>query len=205
MQIPTGIDDSDRTLKMMPTTFTLREADPEDVTLLAALAAEVFYDTFAADNNPEDMAAYMETAFHPEQIAAELADPNALFLLAESDGALVGYAKLYAGKPEPCITGPHPIELVRLYVRMDWHGKGVGAALMRACLKRVVEMRCETIWLGVWDRNRRARAFYRKWGFQEVGTHIFQLGADTQTDLVMERPVSATPEVREGGENWIGS
>lgn len=175
----------------METKFTLRQAASSDAALLAELGARIFHETFAADNALEDMAAYLETAFHPNQVAKELSDPRALFLIAESEGAPIGYAKLLAGEPEPCVAGPRPIELVRLYVQADWHGKGVGAELMRACLEQAQTMGFETIWLGVWPQNRRADAFYRKWGFREVGTHTFQFGSDAQTDLVMERSLKS--------------
>jgi len=63
----------------------------------------------------------------------------------------------------------------------------VGASLLRACLDEARRAGHRTIWLGVWERNERARAFYRKWDFREAGTQIFQLGSDAQTDVVMER------------------
>ncbi|MDQ3134757.1 MAG: GNAT family N-acetyltransferase, partial [Acidobacteriota bacterium] len=85
--------------------------------------------------------------------------------------------------------GPLPVELVRLYVGRDWLGRGVGAALMGGCLDEARRGRHKTLWLGVWEHNQRAQAFYRRWDFREVGTHIFQLGSDAQTDLLLERAV----------------
>ena len=77
--------------------------------------------------------------------------------------------------------------MVRLYVAQEWLGRGVGEALMRACLDEAQRKGCKTIWLGVWERNIRAQAFYRKWNFQAVGEHVFQLGSDPQRDILMER------------------
>ncbi len=88
------------------------------------------------------------------------------------------------------VTGERPIELVRLYVSHESLGSGVGAALMQACIDEAKRGGHQTLWLGVWERNNRAQAFYRKWNFREVGTHPFQLGDDPQTDLLMQRSIS---------------
>jgi ribosomal protein S18 acetylase RimI-like enzyme len=165
----------------------IRRATARDAALLADLGARTFQDTFAADNTPEDMAAYLSTSFSPEIQSAELADPNSTFLIAEVDKVAAGYAKLCAGETPACVTGPKPIELVRLYVDIEWLGRGVGEALMRDSIDRARQQGHETMWLGVWEHNRRAQAFYRKWGFRAVGEHVFQLGSDPQTDLILER------------------
>ena len=169
--------------------MVIRRGTPEDAALLSELGARTFSETFAADNSPEDMAAYLASAFSPEQQSTELADPTSLFLIAESDGAAVGYAMLRSGNVLENVTGNRPIELVRLYVSKASLGCGVGAALMQTCLNEAKQQGCETLWLGVWEHNARARTFYRKWNFREVGTHIFQLGNDPQTDILMQRAV----------------
>lgn len=167
----------------------IRRASAEDAALLARLGEQTFVETFAEINTPEDMAAYLAASFTPEQLAIELSDSAATFLIAEAEGIAAGYAKLYAGKPEECIEGPKPVELVRLYVLREFLGRAVGAALMSVCMDEARRAGHETIWLGVWEHNERAKAFYRKWGFREVGSHVFQLGSDAQTDLLMERPL----------------
>ena len=165
----------------------IRHGTIEDAALLSDLGARTFYDTFAADNAPEDITAYMATAFNVAQQTAELEDPDATFLIAEVDGQAAGYAKLRDSETEQGIEGAKPIELVRLYASREWHGRGIGQELMRACLDVARQSGYETIWLGVWERNPRAQAFYRKWNFRTVGEHMFQLGADLQRDLLMER------------------
>jgi GNAT superfamily N-acetyltransferase len=101
----------------------------------------------------------------------------------------VGYARLYAGQPPEAVTAPRPVELVRIYAVKAWIGRGVGAALMQACLEEAAYQDYTTIWLGVWQRNPRALAFYEKWGFVPAGTHTFQLGEEAQTDWILQRPV----------------
>lgn len=169
--------------------ISIRTATPADNVRLAKFGAKAFADSFAADNTPEDMAAYLAAAFSPEKQAAELADPNSLFLIAEIDGEMAGYARLLEGPAPESVTGEHPIELVRIYAGREWNGRGVGAALMRACLEEAAHLGCDAIWLGVWERNERAQAFYRKWGFETVGTQPFQLGQDVQTDHIMQRSI----------------
>ena len=119
--------------------------------------------------------------------AAELAEPASTFFIAEVGGRGAGYAKLHAGEPPEGVEGAQPVELVRLYVLREWLGRGVGEALMRACVEEAQRAGHGTIWLGVWERNGRAQAFYRKWDFHVVGEHVFQLGSDPQRDILMER------------------
>jgi len=168
----------------------IRRGNPADAALLAELGARTFSETFAADNSPEDMADYVAAAFSPRQQAAELADPDSLFLIAETNGVAVGYAMLRSGNVLDDVTGAKPIELVRLYVSQESLGRGFGAALMRVCIAEAKQQGYQTLWLGVWEHNQRAQAFYRKWDFHEIGTHIFQLGNDPQTDILMQRPIS---------------
>jgi diamine N-acetyltransferase len=168
----------------------VRRGNADDAELLAKLGSRTFSETFALDNTPEDMAAYLASAFSPAQQAAELADPRCLFQIAETNGVAVGYAMLRSGSSLHGVTNDKPIELVRLYVSRESLGSGVGAALMQACIGEAKRRDHETLWLGVWEHNRRAQAFYRKWNFQEVGTHVFQLGDDPQTDILMQRSLS---------------
>ena len=168
----------------------IRRGEIQDAELLAELGARTFAETFAVDNTPENMAAYLAAVFTPQQLAADLVDPRCAFLIAETYGVAVGYAMLRSGAVPEQVAGEQPIELVRLYVSRDRLGSRVGAALMQACIDEAKRGGHQTLWLGVWEHNIRAQVFYRKWNFREVGTHLFQLGDDPQTDLLMERSIS---------------
>jgi ribosomal protein S18 acetylase RimI-like enzyme len=171
-----------------PSDTIIRRASAADAALLADLGARTFVETFAADNTPEDMSAYLAASFGQHQQAAELAEPDSFFLIAEVEGTAAGYARMDgAAAPPSGVTKNKPIELVRLYVSQEWLGRGIGASLMHACLSEATQQGYCAIWLGVWEHNLRARAFYRKWNFHEVGTHVFQLGNDSQTDILMQR------------------
>lgn len=167
----------------------IRRASIEDAKLLADLGARTFVETFAKDNSPEDMAVYLAASFSAGRLTEELTDPLSVFFVAEVEGSAAGYAKIHSGEVAAGVEGPRPIELVRLYVSQEWLGRGVGPALMRRCIDEARELGFQTIWLGVWERNQRAQAFYRKWDFHEVGEHIFQLGSDPQRDVVMQRAI----------------
>lgn len=173
----------------MPSSLNIRPATPSDAALLAAFAARAFRAAFAADNNPTDLEHYIATSFTTEQIAAEITDPQALFLLANQNEQLLGYTKLQFGNTPASLHAPHPVELVRIYVDPERLARGLGSRLLEANLQAAKERGCETIWLGVWEHNQRAIAFYHKWGFEVIGEQSFVLGQDVQRDLLMSLPL----------------
>ena len=175
----------------MDAAIEIRQAEPEDAKLLTDLAYTTFWDAFAhhPKNAPDDLNHYMRQAFSLEQTTAELTDEKNVFLIAEIGGEPAGYAKLTLGNIEPGITAERPIELNRLYAHQKHLGLGVGQNLMDACFERAKRDGRDVMWLGVWEYNARAQRFYEKNGFRIVGSHVFQLGKDAQTDLLMQRDI----------------
>jgi len=169
----------------------VRPAGVADAPWLAALAERTFRETYAAQNTPENMERYVAEHFGAARQARELADPAWQTVVAELDGHAAGYAQLSWSLPPPCVAGEAPIEVARFYVDRPWHGRGVAQALMAGLLERAAAAGARTAWLGVWERNPRAIAFYRKSGFAEVGAHEFLLGTDRQRDLVLARPLAS--------------
>lgn len=169
--------------------ISVRYAVPEDAKPLTDLSYTTFWDAFAhhPKNAPDDLAYYMRQAFNIEQITEELSHPDSIFLIAEIDGELAGYAKLILNSIEPGIAAEKPIELNRLYSQQKFLGQGVGQTLMDACFNLAKEHGFDTMWLGVWEYNPRAQRFYERNGFHFVGKHTFVLGSDPQTDLLMEK------------------
>ena len=171
----------------------VRPATLADAPALSHLATSTFRDAFAHENTPEDMARYVAEAFTPERQAAEITDPTGIVLVAESrdgddaDAQLVGYVHLVSGPAPAAVQGPAPLELKRLYVGRAWHGQGVAQSLMNAAIDAARARGARTLWLGVWERNPRAVAFYAKYGFARVGEHTFVLGDDAQTDWLLAR------------------
>lgn len=170
-------------------TLRLRLAGVEDAVELAEFGANAFARAFGPENDPADMQDYLDRSFSVQEIGRLLRSDAAKFLLAERSGRLVGYAMLRKGGDPDRVGGPSPVELVRIYAHPDEKGSGIGSALMRRALQLAKDSSQETIWLGVWRKNRDAIRFYRKWGFQAIGTQEFVLGEDVQQDLVMSRPV----------------
>src|SRR5258708_3798974 len=132
----------------------------------------------------------MAQAYGPLQQGRELADANIVTLLARQGEELAGYAQLRLGPAPPCVEGSAPIELRRFYVAREWHGQGVAQTLMSHVDMQADRVGARTLWLGVWERNERGKAFYRKCGFVDFGTQIFVVGTDPQTDRVMARAVA---------------
>ncbi|UYZ62844.1 GNAT family N-acetyltransferase [Hymenobacter weizhouensis] len=157
---------------------------------LAELGRRTFHDTFAAHNRPEDMAAYLEATFSPEKQLAELHDPNIVFLLAQLNQEVVGYAKLRLHSTLGLTEEKPPedrLEIERLYVLEDWIGTGLGAALMRRAIEEARQRGSRAVVLGVWEKNERALEFYHRFGFKKSAQHEFMLGTDVQTDIVLRK------------------
>ena len=165
----------------------IRHATSADAELLSELGARTFHEAFAHDNTPEDIDLYLRTSFSPDIQLQELAQAGVIFLVAESEGRPTGYAQLLLNSREESIEAVRPMELRRIYALQEYIGTGVGKALMGAAIEEARQHRCDVLWLGVWEKNQRAIDFYRKWGFREVGTHLFSLGNDPQTDWIMIR------------------
>lgn len=173
-------------------TFRLRFGSADDAAALAVFAARTFSDTFAAANRPEDIAAYLPSAYSPERQRDELKDPNIATLIIEdcSDRTLMAYAMLRRGDVPECVGDSAAMELWRFYVDRPWHGSGIARQLMSATRECAARSGARTLWLGVWEKNPRAIAFYEKCGFRDVGAHEFWVGSDRQTDRIMVSALS---------------
>ena len=168
----------------MTAAVILRRGGAQDAPTLAQFAARTFAETFAADNRPEDLQAHLDKSYGFAQQSAELANPDVLTLLAQRDDELVGFAQVRRSPPPPCVAERAAIELHRFYLDRRLQGTGLAAQLMQAARDAARELGGRHLWLGVWERNPRAIAFYRKAGFTDVGSTIYMVGPDRQTDRV---------------------
>lgn len=172
--------------------FQIRKAAAADSAPLAALGAEVFRATFAHSCTEEQLQAFLDEAYTPEAIARDIADPSKDVLVATDDnsssstqGKLLGFAYLTRGSSEPCVDHlERPVELQRLYIALGAHGRGLGKALSLAADALARGQGFKTIWLGVWEENHKAQAFYSKMGYEHIGEHVFDVGGDLQTDEI---------------------
>jgi diamine N-acetyltransferase len=168
----------------------IRIATRRDAGRLAEIAEQTFRATFGALNRASDMDLHCRSYYGEALQAAEIARPDGLTLLSEDEGRLIGFAQLRWATPPACVPKGSAGEINRLYVVADWHGRGVAQELMRACFAHMQRRGSEVIWLGVWERNHRALAFYRKFGFVEVGAHVFPVGTDPQRDIIVARSLA---------------
>ncbi len=172
-----------------PSEIALRHASPADAARLAEFGARTFSATFGPDNRPGDIALYLSRTYGVALQAAELRDPAMTTIVAESEGRLAGFAQVRAGPAPESVVGRTPIELLRFYIDRPWQGQGLARSLMAAVDEEVNRRGGTVLWLCVWERNERAKAFYRKCGFVDVGGKVFILGTDHQSDRVMARLV----------------
>jgi ribosomal protein S18 acetylase RimI-like enzyme len=162
------------------------QAGVKDAAIIAHIGAETFAQTFAADNKPEDMAAYLGANLTADSIAAEFDEPGAIFFIAYYDGHPAGMAKMGTSLKPDMPQGAKCIELERLYILPEFQGYRIGAALMDHCIVYAKDANCDVMWLGVWEHNPKAQRFYKRYGFVRYSEHIFQLGSDAQTDWLMK-------------------
>lgn len=168
-------------------TLLIRPATSEDAAILADLGARTFRETFEDVSSPGDLAAFLTEAYSEAIQRAELADPSRPARILEVDGVPCGFLQLRLGHREPGVTGERPVELQRIYLLRAAQGGGRGAALMEAAVDMARAWGADTLWLGVWENNHKALAFYARSGFREVGDHIFQIGQQIDRDLILAR------------------
>jgi diamine N-acetyltransferase len=177
---------------MLPTTtISVRVANGQDAPLIADLSRATFYDAFADANTKENMDKFLNEQFTRESLISEVTQPGNIFLLAEFDNEPAGYARLREDNNPPKLAGKATLEIARIYAVKKFIGAGVGSALMKRSIAIGRQLGKEYIWLGVWEKNERAIAFYRKWGFEKFGEHPFILGRDVQTDWLMRMRTGA--------------
>lgn len=163
---------------------TVRYTTPKDAELIADMSRTSFYEAFAKDNTKEDMAIFMDEQFTKEDLMKEVELNEGIFMLAYIADEPVGYARM---RLKNNLAHEEAIEVARIYALKKAIGKGVGKTLMQECINKANELQMKYIWLGVWEKNERAIAFYQQWGFERFGEHQFLLGTDLQTDWLMKK------------------
>ncbi|MGC1630928.1 MAG: GNAT family N-acetyltransferase [Gelidibacter sp.] len=166
--------------------MNIRKVSLKDIETLKDIGKLTFVETFAAVNSQENMTEYLVNAFSTEQLKTELTDKNSEFYFAELEGKVIGYLKVNVGDSQTEIKIKNALEIERIYVLKEFHGKKVGQFLYDKALELAKEKCVEHIWLGVWEENHRAISFYEKNGFMAFDKHIFKLGNDEQTDIMMK-------------------
>lgn len=157
-----------------------------DLDELQKIGRQTFYETFSESNTEENMKNYLESGFSVDKIKTELSDENADFYFAKIDKKIIGYLKLNFGQSQTELKDDKALEIERIYVLKEFHGKKVGQILYDKAIEIAKNKNADYVWLGVWEENPRAINFYKKNGFVEFDKHIFKLGNDEQTDIMMK-------------------
>ncbi|GEO04433.1 N-acetyltransferase [Adhaeribacter aerolatus] len=165
--------------------INIKKASLNDIDQLQKISRQTFSETFSAGNTAEDMHKYLEEEFSVERLTAELNNTNSQFYFAELDNTVIGYLKLNTGPSQTEIKDDTALEIERIYVLKEYHGKKVGQLLYDKAMQIARQTNADYVWLGVWEENPRAINFYKKNGFVEFDKHIFKLGNDAQTDIMM--------------------
>ena len=167
--------------------ITMHQATVQDIEVLRDVAIQSFRDLLEKCNTPEDMKLYIDNNFNHRQIEKELREPGTAFFIFFDAGKTIGYVKVRIGYEPEELTGVKALEIERLYCIQEYVGKKAGNVLMQTALDYARKNGFALAWLGVWEHNPRAIAFYQKWGFEKFGSHTFMLGTDAQTDFLMKK------------------
>lgn len=168
------------------TAIKIKKVTLADIVQLQEIGRQTFAETFSSTNTEENMKAYLEDGFSNAKLSAELDNPNSEFYFATLNNTVIGYLKINFGLAQTELKDDKALEIERIYVLQDFHGKKVGQLLYDQAIHLAKEKKADYVWLGVWEKNHRAIQFYTKNGFVEFDQHIFVLGDDEQTDIMMK-------------------
>ena len=166
--------------------FEIKKIGLDQLVPLQEIGRKTFYDTFFESDSEESMKAYLATSFSTEKLTAELENPNSEFYLATQNEVVIGYLKVNFGPAQTELQDGNSLEIERIYVLQDYHGKKVGQLLFEKAITIAKDNSCSYVWLGVWEENHRALQFYSKNGFVAFDKHIFVFGEEEQTDIMMK-------------------
>jgi ribosomal protein S18 acetylase RimI-like enzyme len=166
--------------------IVIKKATLNDIEQLQEIGRKTFVETFSELNTTENMNQYIKDSFSEEKINSELEDKNSEIYFAVLENKIIGYLKLNFGLSQTELKDEKATEIERIYVLKEFHGKNIGQALFEQAIKIAQQQKSNYIWLGVWEENPRAISFYKKNNFKEFDKHIFVLGTDAQTDIIMK-------------------
>ena len=171
-------------------TTCIRKVSISDIEQLQEISRQTFFETFAESNTEENMRKYLDESLSIDKLTTELNDRNSEFYFFTQEDNVIGYLKLNSGDSQTEHTEGSALEIERIYVLRKFHGKNIGQKLYEKAIEVATEKQVDYVWLGVWEKNKRALSFYRKNGFVAFDKHIFKLGNDVQTDIMMKRQLN---------------
>ncbi|GIN88933.1 spermidine/spermine N(1)-acetyltransferase [Heyndrickxia sporothermodurans] len=168
-------------------TINIKKCTLEDSRKLQEISYETFNDTFKHQNSPENMNAYLERAFNLKQLEKELSNRSSQFFFVYFHNEIAGYLKINTEDAQSEEMGDESLEIERIYIKKKHQKHGLGKYLLNKAMEFAMEGNKKKIWLGVWEKNENAIAFYKKMGFVKAGAHSFYMGDEEQTDFIMTK------------------
>ncbi|WP_413524626.1 GNAT family N-acetyltransferase [Carnobacterium divergens] len=161
-----------------------------DLQTLQKMSIETFSDTFKDQNTTENLTTYLEQAYHTEQLRNELNNPDSTFLFLKDKQEIVGYLKVNVNTAQSENSAEEALEVERIYIKKTAKGQGYGRKMIAKAEELAKQKKKKQIWLGVWEHNEPARAFYKHLGFVETSEHSFYMGNEKQLDIIMTKKVT---------------
>jgi diamine N-acetyltransferase len=167
--------------------INLKKCTLEDSRKLQEISYETFHETFKHQNSPENMNAYLERAFNLKQLEKELSNISSQFFFIYFNNEVAGYLKVNTDDDQSEEMGDESLEIERIYIKNEFQKHGLGKYLLNKAIEIAMESNIKKIWLGVWEKNENAIAFYKKMGFVQIGAHSFYMGDEEQIDFIMTK------------------
>jgi len=172
------------------TEITINKIKRNEIDQLQKIGRLTFHETFSDSNSEENMKTYLDEKFSTEKLTEELTNKDSEFYFAALDDKVIGYLKINFGPSQTELNDEKSLEIERIYVSKEFHGKNAGQLLYEKAIEIAKQKNSHYIWLGVWEQNLRAISFYKKNGFTAFDKHIFKLGNDEQTDIMMKHQLA---------------
>jgi diamine N-acetyltransferase len=166
-------------------TIRIAKCTPDDLLTLQQISYVTFDETFKEQNTPENMKGYLDKAFNLKQLEKELINTSSEFFFVYFNNELAGYLKLNINDAQSEDMGNEALEVERIYIKRDFQKHGLGRYMLNKAVEIAKVHKKSKVWLGVWEKNENAIAFYKKMGFVESGSHSFYMGDEEQIDIIM--------------------
>jgi diamine N-acetyltransferase len=168
-------------------TKNIKKCTLEDSRILQEISYETFNETFKHQNSSENMSAYLVKAFNLKQLEKELSNISSQFFFVYLNNEVAGYLKVNTKDAQSEEMGAESLEIERIYIKNQFQKHGLGKYLLNKAMEIAIEHNKKKIWLGVWEKNENAIAFYKKLGFVQTGAHSFYMGDEEQMDFIMTK------------------
>lgn len=171
--------------------LSIEKVTEDKIALWQWVCQQTFRETFAGQNTQENMDRFLENEFSLEKLLKQVRNAESLIFLVKWKENVAGYLQLNIGNAQTEPMGKNSLEIQRIYVLKAFQGLGIGKFLLDTAYAQALEYGKRKVWLGVWEHNTKAMAFYARQNFTKIGSHTFQLGDDNQTDFILSKTIES--------------